>query len=503
MTRLFPDRLRAVSAFAAGLACFAGIAPVAAAELEARKIRNWTAGAYSDDQTGAFSRCTMSVSYKSGITLLFSIDKKYEWSMALVDPDWKLTVGAVHPIRFAIDDLKPFNAQAKVLSRTMVGIPLADNAALFNAFRAGELLEIRAASDTFQFRLDGTSDGLAWLVSCVKRYETWVPPTAKAGNPFDGAPPKQPVAKVEGVPGRTETRRITIGSFAAHGWGIGPMAADKGMAPDSPTTIEVPKTAPTIPPRIDPPPVIETAPTTPATPAKPPLIEAHAPDPVPPKPNAAPASPPPTSGQTPVQTAAAPASAPSATASSATAPSTGVSSPAAAPSTNAALDAVTGGSIETRVEATVMLANLMASAGISGYRILPPSEAPASMVGAEVVFAADGLVGAVRMNPGSDPKAIATSLVTQDSQTCTGQFASGVVPAADGRQDVAHVFTGCDRTGTPTASRYTILSRKKGGFFVVSVMPREGAGAGAGADDKLKQVDGSIRDASLKVVGRF
>lgn len=484
------DRLRAVTALAAGLACLAaGASPAAAAELEARKIRNWTAGAYSDDQTGAFTRCTMSVSYKSGITLLFSIDKKYEWSMALVDPDWKLTVGAVHPIRFAIDDLKPFNAQAKVLSRTMVGIPLADNAALFNAFRAGELLEIRAASDTFQFRLDGTSDGLAWLVSCVKRYETWVPPTAKAGNPFDGTPPKQQAAKTEAVPGRTETRRISIATFAAKAWGIGAMAADRGMAPDSPTAIEVPKTAPAIPPRIDPPPVIETAPTTPATPAKPPLIEARAPDPVPPKPNAAPANQPQTPGQTPVQTAAAPA----------TTPSAASSSPAAAPSTNAALDAVTGGSIETRVEATVMLANLMASAGISGYRILPPSEAPASMVGAEVVFAADGLVGAVRLNPGTDPKAIATSLVTQDSQTCTGQFASGVVPAADGRQDVAHVFTGCDRIGTPTASRYTILSRKKGGFFVVSVMPREGAGA----DDKLKQIDGSIRDASLKVVGRF
>ena len=381
--------------------------PAVAAEVESRKIRNWSAGAYTDDDTGAFSRCTMSVSYKSGITLLFSIDKKYEWALALINSEWRLEVGATPSLRMIIDDYRPFNTKAKVLSRTMVGVPLADNVALFNAFRGGSLLVIETAADSFQFRLDGTSDGLAWLLACVKRYENYAP--RNKANPFGS------------------TSRDPFGSDTAGG----SKAAATGNGRPK-TTFDEPPAAPVE--KTQPKPTV-------------PLIEAKAADPV------------------------------------------------ATPSTGGA---VSGAAIDARVDATMLIANLFGTAGVSGYRIASASEAPPAFAGAEVVFTADGLTGAVRVVQGRDARTVGAELMASGAQSCKGQYASGTMPAADGRSDLVHVFTGCDVSGIPTAMRYTIMPRKAGGFYLIAVSATDQAG-----DGRLKQVDSSIREASVKVVGRF
>jgi hypothetical protein len=67
----------------------------------------------------------------------------------------------------------------------MVTVPLADSAELFRQFRRGRVLLVGAASQVFEFRLDGTSQLLASLLDCVR--------TKGAGpqvaNPFVGQSP--------------------------------------------------------------------------------------------------------------------------------------------------------------------------------------------------------------------------------------------------------------------------------------------------------------------------
>jgi hypothetical protein len=44
---------------------------VRAGTIETWNMAGWSAGAYTDDRTGAFSHCAMSASYRSGITMFF------------------------------------------------------------------------------------------------------------------------------------------------------------------------------------------------------------------------------------------------------------------------------------------------------------------------------------------------------------------------------------------------------------------------------------------------
>jgi hypothetical protein len=53
-------------------------------------VANWKAGAYAKDATDQFSHCAASARYKSGITVYFSINRSFEWSMGFSNPTWKL-----------------------------------------------------------------------------------------------------------------------------------------------------------------------------------------------------------------------------------------------------------------------------------------------------------------------------------------------------------------------------------------------------------------------------
>ncbi|WP_337359705.1 hypothetical protein [Prosthecomicrobium sp. N25] len=427
------------------------VGPAAAGTLETAKIHNWTAGAYTSDQTGEFNRCTMSVAYKSGITLFFSIDRKYDWAMAMVNDKWRLTVGETHSILFTIDDYDPISSPAKVLSNTMIGVELRDTTDLFNAFRRGRLMVIRAGREDFSFRLDGTSDGLAWLLRCVKRYEDYQPPRAGSPNPFGGS--ANPFGRAEAPP--------------------------SGGSRDLPSANAI-LNSPTFRPNVAPNPAPQPAPT--------PNLEVRTPPPAPPQP-VAPVQPP-----APAVVARAPAPAPVVPVEP---PGPARAAPVAPP---APVSTVSTGSIEARVESTIFLASLMASAGLSDYRVMPPGEAPEKHRGADVVFTTpDGVIGTVRIQTGADARAVSNAIIAADAQACTGQYASGSVPPVAARGDTTHVFTGCDQTGTPNAARYSVLARKKGGFFVVGIYS-QGTGSGS---ERLKQVDGSIREASATVAGRF
>jgi hypothetical protein len=51
----------------------------------------WSWGAYTDDQTGAFSRCAAYVPNNSGVVTLVTVDRSFDWSLRFVDPRWALT----------------------------------------------------------------------------------------------------------------------------------------------------------------------------------------------------------------------------------------------------------------------------------------------------------------------------------------------------------------------------------------------------------------------------
>ena len=54
-------------------------------------VGNWKGGAYTNDQTGAFSHCAAGAQYASGIYFVVMIDGNGGWSLGFAHENWKLT----------------------------------------------------------------------------------------------------------------------------------------------------------------------------------------------------------------------------------------------------------------------------------------------------------------------------------------------------------------------------------------------------------------------------
>lgn len=145
-------------------------------------IGNWLIGAYSNDETGAFSHCAASTKYRSNIVMLFAVHKNYSWSMGFADPAWSFRVGNKYPIGFTVDRIPTLNAMAVAISPTEVGVSLSDSTALFNVFRRGRLLTVFGGGQVLRFVLTDTSRLLPALLQCARNH--MAPPPVQTSNPF-------------------------------------------------------------------------------------------------------------------------------------------------------------------------------------------------------------------------------------------------------------------------------------------------------------------------------
>src|SRR6188768_2242669 len=72
-------------------------------------VGNWKGGAYTHDQSGAFTHCAAGATYGSGIHFLVSIDDKGGWGLGFAHENWTLTTGQAFPIVLTFDGQTPFN----------------------------------------------------------------------------------------------------------------------------------------------------------------------------------------------------------------------------------------------------------------------------------------------------------------------------------------------------------------------------------------------------------
>lgn len=176
-------------ALAAGLILVLGQSLAAAATIKSMNIGNWSAGAYTDDQTGDFSHCAASSNYKNGISLFFVVNKDFAWSVAFSNPQWQMVKGSKYPVSLSIDGAPSLDETAVAISNNLVQVSLADNAGLFETFKHGNLLVLYAAGETFKFYLTDTSQVLPSLLECVNRFKQAAPPPQASANPFAAPAP--------------------------------------------------------------------------------------------------------------------------------------------------------------------------------------------------------------------------------------------------------------------------------------------------------------------------
>jgi S1-C subfamily serine protease len=155
-------------------------------------VGRWKGGAYTNDQTGAFSHCAAGTPYLSGIYFVVSIDSNSGWSLGFAHEKWNLTTGQAFPIELTFDGQSPFNVHGVPLTNKMVMVPMPSNSALIAQFRKAKAMTAFTQGQLFQFNLDQTAQLLPTLANCVAK--TKQSGIANAGDFTIVLPPK-PAAK--------------------------------------------------------------------------------------------------------------------------------------------------------------------------------------------------------------------------------------------------------------------------------------------------------------------
>jgi len=161
---------------------------------------------------------------------------------------------------------------------------------------------------------------------------------------------------------------------------------------------------------------------------------------------------------------------------------------APAPANTAATPARQGRPAAYRAEAVSLVANILGSAGIVGFRV---TEGDNGIV--DAAWRADRLFGMVRIEPKDPPALISAGMIAVDAAGCRSKFASGSIPGND--NDPPRMFTKCGDGDQGFTVYYFILPRRAGGHYLI------GTGS-SGSDEPARQVESDIRQATLRVMGR-
>ena len=177
---------------------FAGIlaAPsFAKGPYEPFSIGNWQGGAYTSDDTGAFSHCAAGAPYLSGINLLISVTPQ-GWNLAFNNNSWRLVVGQNISLEIRFDGGNPIRLTAVPLDGVTAIVPMPVQSALLRAFTDADRMDVTAAGNVFAFNLEGSLRVVPLLADCLKRH------TAQASNgvPQSDKPQKRPTRRDYAAP---------------------------------------------------------------------------------------------------------------------------------------------------------------------------------------------------------------------------------------------------------------------------------------------------------------
>jgi hypothetical protein len=132
-------------------------------------VGNWKGGAYTDDQTGAFTHCAAGTQYTSGIYFVVTIDNSAGWGLGFAHEKWTLTNGQAFPIALTFDGQTPFNVHGVPVGDKLVRVPMPTNSSLIAQFRKAKAMTAYTQGQLFQFNLDQTAQLLPVLANCVAK----------------------------------------------------------------------------------------------------------------------------------------------------------------------------------------------------------------------------------------------------------------------------------------------------------------------------------------------
>jgi S1-C subfamily serine protease len=131
------------------------------------RVGAWQGGAYTDDNTGAFSHCAAGSSYANGFNLIIGQNANDSWLLGFASPAFQLTKGETFPIDVTFDGQPQVRLFGTAVSSILATSVLPPNAAQY--LRKSSLMVATAKGGTYQFNLTSTGPLLPVLANCVAK----------------------------------------------------------------------------------------------------------------------------------------------------------------------------------------------------------------------------------------------------------------------------------------------------------------------------------------------
>lgn len=175
--------------------CLAGSAD-AAGPFGSVNVGNWIGGAFSNDQTGAFSHCAATTPYANGVILVVSQNAAGTWSLAFASPNYHFNKGENAAIDVTFDGQEQARLYATAYQSNMLTAIMPLN--VVRTFQKASLMVATAGRAVLNFDLTSTGPVIAALANCVTKVKA--DGLDKAGDFTKGAAKPAATADKQGAP---------------------------------------------------------------------------------------------------------------------------------------------------------------------------------------------------------------------------------------------------------------------------------------------------------------
>jgi hypothetical protein len=131
------------------------------------------------------------------------------------------------------------------------------------------------------------------------------------------------------------------------------------------------------------------------------------------------------------------------------------------------------GPADMQIEAVELASNFILKTSLRNPHVLSRSETPSAIAASGAAWRSDEAAGFVRIIPpreGMKGIDVTAAVVAGDAKDCGGKFASGRMSELVDSDVVFRGFSSCEDSAGARISQYFLVSRKKGGFVLFSVV---------------------------------
>lgn len=199
--------LRSFAAAALLQLSLAGLAH-AAGPFGSVNVGNWVGGAFSNDETGAFSHCAATTPYASGVILVVSQNAAGTWSLAFASPSYRFTKGENAAIDVTFDGQEQARLFATAYRSDMLTAIMPAN--VVRTFQKASLMVATAGHAVLNFNLTSTGPVITALAHCVTKVKA--DGLNKAGDFAKSAAKPAAVADKQGTPPASKPAKSKSGT---------------------------------------------------------------------------------------------------------------------------------------------------------------------------------------------------------------------------------------------------------------------------------------------------